>query len=208
MIALLVRNLLWLGGAYLLGSTPTSYAVARVLRGVDLREYGSRNLGATNLYRLMGLGAALPVAVYDVLKGTAPVLLATRLHPQPPWFMLLVGLAAVLGHVFSPFVRFRGGKGVATAAGVFLALVPWCIVVALAVWVLVVKVTGYVSLASIVAAAAFAFSVPLLYAGEWTTFAVALVTFGFIVFTHRANVRRLLAGTENRFGSRPVEAAE
>jgi len=207
-MALMVRNLLWLAGAYLLGSTPTSYAVARVFRGVDLREYGSKNLGATNLYRLMGIGAALPVAVYDVLKGTVPVLLALRLHPQPPWFTLLVGLAAVLGHVFSPFVRFRGGKGVATAAGVFLALTPWCILVALVVWVLVVKVTGFVSLGSIVAAAAFAFSVPLLYPGEWATFAVALVTLGFIVFTHRANVRRLIAGTESRFGTRSAEAAE
>ena len=208
MIALLLWNLLWMAGAYLLGSTPTSYAVARVFRGVDLREYGSKNLGATNLYRLMGLGAAVPVALYDVLKGTLPVVLAMRLHPQPPWFMLLVGLCAVLGHVFSPFVGFRGGKGVATAAGVFLALAPLCLVVALVVWALVVKVTGYVSLGSIVAAAAFAFSVPLLYPGAWTTFAVALVTLAFIVFTHRANVRRLLAGTENRFGGRAVEAAE
>ena len=200
MNALLAQNLLWMLGAYLLGSTPTSYLVARIGRGVDLREFGSKNLGATNLYRLMGFGAAIPVGLFDVLKGTAPVLVAQRLHPVPGWFALVVGLCAVLGHVFSPFVRFRGGKGVATAAGLFLALAPLCLVVALVVWALVVKLTGYVSLGSMVAAAAFVAAVPLLYPGDGATLATAVAAFVFIVFTHRANVRRLVAGTEHRFG--------
>jgi glycerol-3-phosphate acyltransferase PlsY len=198
------RLLPWLLGAYLLGSCPTSYLVARAVRGVDLRTFGSGNLGATNLYRLMGLAAAIPVAAFDVLKGTVPVLVSARLAGGPTWFPLAVGICSVLGHVFSPFVGFRGGKGVATAAGVFLALVPWCLAVALAVWAVVVKLSGYVSLGSISAAAAFVVAVPLLYPGRDDAVAAAAVTFVFIVFTHRANVRRLLAGTENRFG-RPKE---
>jgi glycerol-3-phosphate acyltransferase PlsY len=194
-------------GSYLLGSIPTSYVVARVFRGVDLREFGSKNLGATNLYRLMGFKAAIPVAAFDVLKGTAPLLLAQRLHDGPAWFPLLLGLCAVAGHVFSPFVAFKGGKGVATAAGVFLALAPLSLLVALVVWALVVKLTGYVSLGSIVAAGAFLASVPVLYRGAHAVVWAAAVTFAFIVYTHRSNVRRLLSGTENRFGRRSGESA-
>ena len=205
MSALVIRNLLWVAGAYLLGATPTSYLVARVFRGVDLREFGSKNLGATNLYRLVGWKGAVPVALYDIAKWTVPVLLAVRLHPVPAWFPLFIGLSAVLGHVFSPFVRFKGGKGVATAAGVFVALAPLCVLVALAVWGIVLKLTGYVSLGSMIAAVAFAASAPLLYPGSRATFYAALVTAVFIIFTHRANLLRLVAGTENRFGRKRVE---
>ncbi len=207
MTPLLLRNLLWVAGAYLLGATPTSYLVARTFRGVDLRAFGSRNLGATNLYRLMGWKGAVPVALYDIAKGTVPVLLAAALHPVPAWFPLFIGLCAVLGHVFSPFVRFRGGKGVATAAGVFLALAPLCVVLAVVVWGIVLKLSGYVSLGSMIAAVAFAASAPLFYPGSRATFYAALVTAAFIVFTHRANLRRLVEGTENRFGKPRPEAA-
>lgn len=206
MISPLLRDLLWVLGAYLLGATPTSYLVARAARGVDLREFGSKNLGATNLYRLMGWKGAVPVALYDIAKGTVPVLLATRYHAAPAWFALFIGLCAVLGHVFSPFVRFRGGKGVATAAGVFVALAPWCVLVALAVWAIVLKLSGYVSLSSMVAGVAFAASAPLIYPDSRATWAAAAVTAVFIVFTHRANLRRLIAGTENRFGRKRTEA--
>lgn len=200
-------DLLWVLGAYLLGATPTSYLVARTARGVDLREFGSRNLGATNLYRLMGWRGAVPVALYDIAKGTVPVLLAARFHAAPGWFAPFVGLCAVLGHVFSPFVRFKGGKGVATAAGVFIALAPWCVLVALAVWAVVLRLSGYVSLSSMVAGVAFAASAPLLYPDARALWTAAAVTAAFIVFTHRANVRRLLAGTENRFGRKKEETA-
>jgi glycerol-3-phosphate acyltransferase PlsY len=205
--AVFVKNLLWMAGAYLLGSVPTSYLVARIGRGVDLRTFGSQNLGATNLYRLMGFGAAVPVGLFDLLKGTVPVLLAARFAGGPAWLLLLIGVCAVLGHVFSPFVGFRGGKGVATAAGVFLALAPLSLVVAAVVWAAVLKVTGYVSLGSMVAAGAFLASVPFLYPGRTSTLVAAALTFVFIVFTHRTNVRRLLAGTEHRFGTRRPETA-
>lgn len=207
MTALVLKNLAWMLGAYLLGSIPTSYLVARTVRGVDLRQFGSRNLGATNLYRLLGFGAAIPVGVFDVLKGAVPVLLAQRLSGAPGWFALVVGGCAVLGHVFSPFVNFRGGKGVATAAGVFVALVPLCLPVALLVWAVVVKLSGYVSLGSMIAAGAFAASVPLLYPGHRAVVIAAGLVFLFIVFTHRENVRRLVAGTESRFGRRGGSAA-
>jgi glycerol-3-phosphate acyltransferase PlsY len=198
-------SLLWIVGAYLLGAIPTSYLVARAATGTDLRTFGSKNLGATNLYRLLGWKAAVPVGLFDVLKGTVPVLLAQRFATEPAGWPLVVGLAAVCGHVFSPFVGFRGGKGVATAAGVFAALAPGSVGVALVTWALVVRLSGYVSLGSILAAGAFAASVPLLYPGRSATWWAALAVFAFIVFTHRANIRRLLAGTEARFGQRRAQ---
>jgi glycerol-3-phosphate acyltransferase PlsY len=207
MTALGAVHAAWLVPAYLLGAVPTSYLVARRLAGVDLREVGSRNLGATNLFRLLGWRAAVPTAVFDVAKGAAPVLAFLALTREPGWWALVVGAAAVLGHVFSPFVGFHGGKGVATAAGVFLAYLPGAIGAAAVVWVVLVAATGYVSLGSIAAAVTFPVWVGLLYpdaaSGLWVAVGVAL----FVVFNHRANVRRLLAGTEARFRRRPPPSA-
>ena len=196
----------WLAPAYLLGSVPTSYLVARLAAGVDLRTVGSKNLGATNLFRLLGLKAAAPVAAFDVAKGAAPVLAYLALTREPSWWALVVGAAAVLGHVFSPFVGFKGGKGVATAAGVFLAYLPAAIGAAAVVWVGLVAATGYVSLGSVAAAVTLPVWARLLYPGRdtafWVTAAVAL----FVVFNHRSNIRRLLAGTESRFRRRGAPA--
>lgn len=193
----------WLLGAYLLGSTPTSYVVARVFAGIDLRQFGSGNLGATNLYRAMGWKAAVPVALYDIAKGAVPVLLARRWGQGPEYWPLVVGLVAVMGHVWSPFVRFRGGKGVATAAGVFTALAPLALLVALAVFAVVLKLSGYVSLGSMTAAVAFLTVLPFVHpdSPRSTLVAAALVAV-FIIFTHRSNIARLLNGTESRFGTR------
>jgi glycerol-3-phosphate acyltransferase PlsY len=175
--------------------------VARLVGGLDLRQHGSGNLGATNLYRALGWKAAVPVGLFDVAKGAVPVALMQRAGGGAEWWPLAVGLAAVLGHVFSPFVRFRGGKGVATAAGMFLALAPWSLVVGLVVWLLVVKLSGYVSLGSMLASVAFVASLPVVHAGVApSTVIAAAVVMVFIVFTHRANIGRLLAGTESRFG--------
>jgi glycerol-3-phosphate acyltransferase PlsY len=194
--------LAWLPFAYLLGAIPTSYLVARSFAGVDLREFGSRNLGATNLYRLLGWGAAIPVALFDVAKGAAPVLLFSAFGRGPAWWALVLGCTAVLGHVFSPFVRFKGGKGVAAATGVFLSCVPLACAPVAVVWIGLVALTGYVSVGSMSAAALFPLFVALLYPGKpealWAALAVAL----FVVFTHRSNLRRLMAGTEARFGHR------
>jgi glycerol-3-phosphate acyltransferase PlsY len=198
-------HLLWLLPAYLLGAVPTSYLAARYAGGVDLRTFGSRNLGATNLYRLLGFRWAVPVALFDVLKGTIPTLLASSMRPAPAWWPLLMGAAAVAGHVFSPFVGFKGGKGVATAAGVTLALVPGAFVGAALVWAAVLRLTGYVSLGSILAALAFPLLLLLMYPSRQEWLGMALVLALFIVFTHRANIRRLLDGTEHRFGRPKAE---
>ncbi len=198
--------LAWLPCAYLLGAIPTSYLVARAVRGVDLREFGSRNLGATNLFRLLGWGGAIPVALFDVAKGAGPVLLWSGLGGTPSWWALVVGCAAVLGHVFSPFVRFRGGKGVATAAGVFLAYVPGAIGACAVVWIALVAGTGYVSVGSVSAAFAFPVFVALLYPSRPEALWVALAVAVFVIFNHRSNLRRLRAGTEARFGHRKSAA--
>lgn len=195
-------HLAWLAPAYLLGAIPTSYVVARLAAGTDLRQHGSKNLGATNLFRLLGWKAALPVAVFDVAKGAAPVLAYLAVTREPSWWALVVGSAAVIGHVFSPFVRFKGGKGVATAAGVFLAYLPGAIGGAAVVWLALVGATGYVSLGSLGAAVTFPAFVAVLYPGRSAAFWVAMGVALFVIFNHRSNVRRLVTGTEARFGAR------
>jgi glycerol-3-phosphate acyltransferase PlsY len=199
--------LAWLPAAYLLGAVPSSYLLARWMGRVDLREVGSRNLGATNLYRVLGWKAAIPAAAFDVAKGVFPVALAARLGVGPSWWPLAVGGFAVLGHVYSPFVGFRGGKGVATAAGVFLALAPAPLGVAAVVWVSLLKLTGYMSVASMAGATAFAVSMPLLHPDRPAFALAGVLVCAFIFFTHRANVRRLVEGTESRFGGRRGGAA-
>ena len=201
-----VSSLAWLPAAYLLGAVPSSYLLARWMAGVDLREHGSRNLGATNLYRLLGWKAAIPAGAFDLAKGAVPALLAVRFGAGPSWWPFVVGLAAVLGHVYSPFVGFKGGKGVATAAGVFLALAPASVGAAALVWVALLWLTGYMSVASMVGAAVFAAATPLLYPGRGVLAWAACLVCAFIVFTHRSNIGRLLAGTESRFGARKTEA--
>jgi len=194
--------LLWLPAAYLLGAVPSSFLLARWMGGIDLRSVGSGNLGATNLYRQLGWKAAIPSAAFDVLKGAAPAALAARLGAGPSWWPLAVGAAAVLGHVYSPFVGFKGGKGVATAAGVFLALAPGPLGVAAVFWVGLLWSTGYMSVASMAGAFAFAVAMPLLLPGRPILAVAGVAVCAFIMFTHRSNILRLLSGTESRFGRR------
>lgn len=193
----------WLLASYLLGAIPTSYLAARVFRGIDLREHGSRNLGATNLYRVLGWRYAIPVGLIDAAKGLIPVLVFAPRVSSSELFALVCGLTAVLGHVFSVFVGFKGGKGVATAAGVMLGLTPAALGVALVVWLVLVYATGYVSVGSIIAAAVFPLAVLLVDRPErWEMFWLDVAVAAAIIWLHRANIRRLLNGTENRFGRR------
>jgi len=192
----------WLVASYLLGSIPTSYLVGRIFKGVDLREHGSRNLGATNLYRLLGWKYAIPVGLFDAAKGAVPVWLFGPRVPGLPLLPLFCGLAAVVGHVFSVFVGFKGGKGVATASGVVLALAPWALLVVLVVWAATVWLTGYVSLGSVLSAALFPPAAYFLEGSRGPVLAVEIALAVFIIWKHRANLRRLAAGTENRFGRR------
>ncbi len=193
---------LWFVAAYLLGAIPTSYLVARLAKGIDLRDVGSKSLGATNLYRSLGWRYAIPVGLFDVAKGTIPVLVFGPRTGGPTWVSLALGITAVVGHVFSVFVRFRGGKGVATAAGVMLGVAPWATVVSLVTWIVTVRWTGYVSLGSILAAVALPVGAYLLHP-DLRPFVWAFGLLGlFIVAMHRANIVRLIAGTESRFGKK------
>jgi glycerol-3-phosphate acyltransferase PlsY len=197
----ILAALLWLAAAYVLGATPTSYVAGRLAKGIDLREQGSQNLGATNVYRILGWRWAIPVALIDIAKGALPVAVFGAWAHGAPGFPVFLGLAAVLGHIFSPYVGFKGGKGVATAAGMFLALAPLAVLIALPVWGLCLWATGYVSLSSIIAAVIFPVLVLLTTHGAPPLIAsigLALL----IVYSHRANIRRLLAGTESRFRTR------
>ena len=186
----------------MLGATPTSYIAGRVGRGIDLREHGSKNLGATNVYRILGWKYAIPVALIDIAKGAVPVLVFSH----PVWLSVAVGAAAVLGHMFSPYVSFKGGKGVATAAGVLLGVAPVAIGICAILWLVIVLASGYVSLGSIVAATAFPVITRLLTPEDTYAFVAGLAMAALIVYTHRVNIRRLLNGTESRFGHRRKEA--
>lgn len=192
----------WFLASYLIGAIPTSFWVVRLVRGQDLRTMGSGNLGATNLFRVLGWKYAIPVGAFDVLKGAIPVLLAGPLAGASPLEALLLGLSAVLGHVFSVFVKFRGGKGVATGAGVVLGLAPWAFVAAAATWMLITRLSGFVSLGSIVAALVLPPAVYLLHPERRPLLWVFAALAAAIVALHRGNIVRLLRGTENRFGRR------
>jgi acyl phosphate:glycerol-3-phosphate acyltransferase len=191
--------------SYFIGAIPTSYLVSRLFAKIDLREHGSGNLGATNLYRVLGWRYAVPVALFDMAKGAIPVLVLAPRVSSSELFALACGIAAIIGHVFSVFVGFKGGKGVATAAGVMLGLTPVALAVCAAVWASLVLLTGYVSLGSIAAAAVLPVAVYLLERPTtpellWVDAGVAAG----VILLHRRNIQRLLSGTENRFRRRPA----
>jgi len=193
--------------AYLLGATPTSYLAGKLGRGIDLRQQGSQNLGATNVYRVLGWRYAIPVGLIDVAKGAVPVAILGPWSNGPAWFTVALGIAAVLGHVFSPYVRFRGGKGVATAAGVFLAMAPLAVLISLVIWGATLWLSGYVSVASLTVALLFPLWVWVTEPGEPYTLWAAIVLAVLLVYAHRVNIRRLREGTENRFRTRKGVAA-
>lgn len=183
---------------YLLGSIPFALLTARRWSLVDLRQVGSGNLGATNVMRASGVKAGVLVAFLDMLKGAASVVLAERLSANAA-APAVAGFAAIVGHIYPIWLRFRGGKGVATACGVFSVLAPLAVPPALAVFVASVWMTKYISLGSVLASIALP---PLAYAmgGQVPTVAAALAASVIIVFRHRTNVARLRAGTERRVG--------
>ena len=192
-------------GAYFVGSVPTSFLAGR-LAGVDLRKQGSKNLGATNVYRVLGWKYAVPVGLVDVAKGAVPVLLAVRWAGDREWIPLAVGCAAVTGHAFSLFLRFKGGKGVATAAGAVLVLAPAPLAISAVIWLTILTATGYMSLASMLGALAFPLAVRALMPESMYTFWTGMALVAFIFYTHRSNIMRLVSGNENRFGRRAKTA--
>ncbi len=203
----MTSGLVLTASAYFLGSVPTSYWLGRWMYGVDLRRQGSGNLGATNTLRVLGLNAAAPVLVVDVLKGWVPPALFPLLTPElAGGWPLVYGAAAICGHVFSLWVGFRGGKGVATSAGVFLALAPMALAACLAIWTATVVLTRYVSLGSLLAAVALPAAVILTASSHGPAlifFAVALSAF--VIWAHRDNIARLVRGEEARLQKGPRE---
>lgn len=191
--------------AYVCGSIPTSVWWGRTFFGIDVREHGSRNAGATNTFRVLGPQAGLPVLLIDILKGFAPVRVLpnfSQLEPDTPaWMWLRVGLviATVLGHLYPVFAGFRGGKGVATSLGGVLAVHPGAAGVCVAVFALVFILTRFVSLSSLAAALAFPLAVGLIWR-EPSPIKVgfAIVLCLLVIYTHRENIGRLLRGEENR----------
>lgn len=197
-------NTLWLIpiAAYLLGSIPFGYLIVKMGRGSDVRGAGSGNIGATNVTRVAGKAAGLATLMLDAGKGYLAVWLAMRWSHENIRWMMAAAVAVVLGHTFSCWLRFRGGKGVATGLGVFLAVVWQAVLATLLVWLVVVAFWRYVSLGSVVAAAALPILVYLFYAPRhapplavsFGSVAVAII----VIFKHRENIARLIAGTESR----------
>jgi glycerol-3-phosphate acyltransferase PlsY len=201
-----VHPLLALALAYASGSLPFAY-VAGALKGVDLRKQGSGNLGATNVFRVLGWKIGLVVFLLDALKGALPVLLLPhRIEggaTNPTLWAIACGVAAIAGHVRPVFLKFRkGGKGVATAAGVFFALAPLPMVATFAVFVAVVLATGYVSLGSLLSAVLLPTLLFITQGAASPLFIVSLVIAVFVFWTHRTNIARLRRGEEHRFGKR------
>jgi glycerol-3-phosphate acyltransferase PlsY len=182
--------------AYFLGSIPTGLLLAKAA-GVDIRASGSGNIGATNVYRTLGRSVGVMTLVGDCLKGLLPVLLAKYLHLADSW-VAAVGLAAFLGHVYTIFLGFKGGKGVATALGVFLGVAPLAVGGALLVFVGVVWQWRYISLGSISAAAAIPVLVALLYPRPPLLIMTVIIA-ALVIWKHKENIARLRAGTENKF---------
>ncbi|TFG79516.1 MAG: glycerol-3-phosphate 1-O-acyltransferase PlsY [Spirochaetales bacterium] len=191
--------------SYLIGSFPSAIVIGRIFFGRDLRTEGSGNAGGTNAFRVFGWKAGLAVSVLDVAKGAVVAIFLSRLIDNTivprEGAMLVTGLLAVIGHVWTVFGGFRGGKGVATAAGVVMVIAPLGFFAALAAFSLVLMSTGIVSLSSMTAALTLSISILVTTpadASPWL-FGFALFATPFIMFTHRANIGRLLRGEEKRF---------
>ncbi len=193
-------------GAFLLGSIPTGYLVARA-KGVDIRQHGSGNIGATNVFRTLGKPLGVLVFFLDALKGFAAVWLALRYGGASAWPAILAAVAAIAGHNYTPWLGFKGGKGIATSAGVLIALMPWAVLAIALVWFAVFFATRYVSLASICAAAALPVAVGALWyfgcGGNGPLLGFAVLIAALAIWRHRSNIERLIAGTEHRFDRKP-----
>lgn len=190
--------------AYFCGSIPTGYLVARA-RGVDIRAHGSGNIGATNVFRILGKGPGVFVLLMDAIKGALPVLFLPRWIGEAAGaeavpFAMIAALCAVLGHNYTCWLRFRGGKGIATSAGVLAALVPLPFLITLTVFLIVLGVGRIVSLASILAAAVLPFAVAFCPPRDGRLLSLTAVMSGLAILRHKANISRLMAGTERRIG--------
>jgi glycerol-3-phosphate acyltransferase PlsY len=204
---------LWPFFFYLVGSIPTGYLLGKS-RGLDIRQHGSGNIGATNVWRVMGRNWGLVAFTADFLKGFLPLYLLRALSfpDEGAWtvalLLVLCGLAAIIGHNYTPWLGFKGGKGIATSAGVLAALMPPVLGIALSLWIVATLVTRMVSVGSILAAVSLAPLACYFYPGNWIYFGLACLAGLLAIIRHKSNIQRLLAGTESRFefGSKKKDA--
>ena len=203
----MIETILALGLGFLLGSLPCGFWLARA-KGVDIRKKGSGNIGATNVGRILGKEWGYLVFALDALKGWLAVWLAAEFLQAGDTGSVLTGMAAVAGHVFSPWLNFKGGKGVATSAGVLLGLAPAVLIWTAAIWGISFAVKRIVSISSLLAATAFPFLVMWLEPGRHALLLVAFVLAGLVWYRHRDNLQRLVQGTENGFGKKTAGAGK
>jgi glycerol-3-phosphate acyltransferase PlsY len=213
--------------SYLVGSIPTGIIIGKLIKGIDLRQYGSGSMGGTNAFRVLGWKAGLFVAVFDVLKGTFATLIVSQIRLGESFtdkmisnvtgtlsltdsfslsifiVQLIAGVSAILGHIWTVFAGFKGGKGVATAAGMVIGLAPFQMAICFPIWLILLVSTRYMSIASMITAVSFPVVIIIQkyfleqkIQNELLYFGIAIAIL--IVFTHRSNIKRLLSGTENR----------
>jgi acyl phosphate:glycerol-3-phosphate acyltransferase len=200
---------IWPLATFLIGSFPTGYLLGRG-RGIDIRQHGSGNIGATNVGRVLGRNWGLLAFACDFFKGCVPLVLIHHfvLHGSHSWraslLLVVCGFAAIIGHNYTPWLSFKGGKGIATTAGVLGAILPWTLLVVFSLWAITVAITRLVSLGSILAAVMLPVATAFFYPREWIYLGLASLA-GFLgIWRHRSNIKRLLQGTEPRLG-KPVE---
>jgi glycerol-3-phosphate acyltransferase PlsY len=198
-------NILTLIAAYLLGSIPTAVWIGQIFYGIDVREYGSGNAGATNTFRVLGKKAGIPVLLIDVLKGWLSVNLAYVAGNYIPGsepminFQLVLALAALLGHIFPVYVGFRGGKGIATLLGIGVAIHPYGALIAMVIFIIMLLLSSYVSLSSITAGVSFPFIIVFVFHNCVPSLTVFAISVGLMVLvTHQKNIERLLRGEESK----------
>ncbi len=187
--------------AYLMGSIPTAFWYAKYFHRIDIRQHGSGNVGATNSLRVLGKKAGIIVLIFDLLKGLLPVLMSRYLgFSEEETF--LVGIISILGHIWSVFANFKGGKGIATSLGVILAVSAPGAGISVLVFVVVVYFTKYVSLGSLLAGLTFVLYYLIFNSGQTLMSLIAILLFVLLVYTHRENIKKLLKGTENKLSSK------
>ncbi len=194
-------QILWIAAAYLIGSIPFGFLAGKV-RGIDIREHGSGNIGATNVLRTLGKPVGITVLVFDIAKGVVPVLLAKHFSDNSI-IPILAAVATILGHNYTCFLGFRGGKGIATSAGALAPLIPIPLLIAVLVWVIAFFASRYVSVASIAAALSLPITLGIIFATgkNWDPLLLGFTLLLSIlaIWRHRSNIQKLRTGTENRF---------
>lgn len=203
-MALVVQFAVVIVAAYLIGAIPNALIVGRLLQRTDIRQHGSGNLGATNAWRVLGWRSGLLVLALDLGKGALAVWIAVVVHPASAsenlhdWFLIAAAMSAVVGHSYSPYVRFSGGKGVATAAGALLVMTPLAWVILLATFITVSLLSRMVSLGSLVIAVLFPILTVLLYADRTPFIPFSLLAAALVIWRHRSNIGRIIRGEESK----------